>query len=494
MTEVSLGAAVPRRPGPVPVVSAPLPGPAAGRMVGLWRMIALVGSDAAALLLCGVGVCTLSTGAAPLSNARCASVAALIPLFLLAYGIGGLYPGFGVSAIQLIRTVARQTSLVFMAIIGSSLALPVEGDVPWTLLTLWWLAAMLVVPLMRRQVSLVAARSAWWRQPVILFGTPDRVDSILDSLSRARHLGYRPAALILVHPGLRRPRQTAAPDLPVIAEHEAIDMARRLGVGTVLLAGVPGAEQKAADLRPYFRHVILVNPLESLLIEPTAVRYLGRAIGIEYRNGLLLGYNRVLKRTVDIVLGILGMILFAPLAAAAALSVVLSSGGSWRHGQVRVGRSGAPFTMWKLRTMFQDAEERLHAHLASNVVARREWQSQFKLSRDPRIVPGIGRLLRRWSLDEYPQFWHVIRGEMSLVGPRPLPTYHLDAFPAEFRELRQHVRPGITGMWQVMSRGDGTAGAQESLDRYYIYNWSIWLDAFLLARTIQAVITGHGAR
>ena len=463
-------------------------------MVGLWRMLALVGSDATALLLCGAGVCALVTGAAPLSDARYRSVAALVPLFLLAYAIGGLYPGFGVSAIQLIRTVARQTSLVFIAIIGSSLALPVEGEVPWALFALWWLSAMLVVPLLRRQASLLASRSAWWREPVILFGNADRVDSLLDSLSRARHLGYRPAALIVVPAGLGRLRSAPARGLPVVAEHEAVEMAARLRVRTILLAGLPEAEQKAADLRPYFRHVILVNPLESLLIEPTAVRYLGRAIGIEYRNGLLLRHNRILKRTVDVALASLGLVLLAPVAAAAAIAVVVSSRGSWRHGQVRVGRSGAPFTMWKLRTMFEDAEERLNAHLAGDVAARREWQSQFKLSRDPRILPTIGRLLRRWSLDEYPQFWHVIRGEMSLVGPRPLPAYHLAAFGAEFRELRHHVRPGMTGMWQVMSRGDGTARAQEALDRYYIYNWSIWLDAFLLARTIQAVITGQGAR
>ena len=494
MTEVSLGAALPRQPGRVPVLSPPLPIPATGRMVGLWRMLALVGSDAAALLLCGVGVCTLLTGTAPVTHSGCGSIAALVPLFLLAYGVGGLYPGFGVSAIQLIRTVARQTSLVFMAIIGTSIALPMSGEVPWELFTLWWLSALAVVPLMRRQVSALAARSAWWREPVILFGNGDRVDSILGSLSRARHLGYRPVALVLVHPGFGAPLPAAAGELPVISEPGAVELARALRVRTILLAGVPNAEQKAADLRPYFRHVILVNPLESLLIEPTAVRYLGRAIGIEYRNGLLLGHNRILKRTVDIVLGVLGLIVLFPLAVAAALAVSLSSRGSWRHAQVRVGRSGAPFTMWKLRTMFEDADTRLTAHLAGDVVARREWQAQFKLSRDPRIVPGIGRLLRRWSLDEYPQFWHVIRGEMSLVGPRPLPSYHLDAFGAEFRELRHHVRPGMTGMWQVMSRGDGTPGAQEALDRYYIYNWSIWMDAFLLAKTIHAVLTGQGAR
>lgn len=493
MTETSLGTAAPRRLEPVPQVSPPVAIHATGRMVGLGRMIALVGSDAAALLLCIIGVSAVRAASAPLSPAQSRGLTALIPLFLIAYAIAGLYPGFGVSAIQLIRTVARQTSLVFLVIIGSTVVVPSGGEVPWRILVLWWLSALVVVPLMRRQVSALAARSSWWREPVILFGSSARIGGLLESLSRARHLGYRPVALIVVPPGLGG-RSSAPKGLPVISEPGAIELARSRRVRTILIAGVPDAEQKAADLRPYFRHVILVNPLESVLIEPTAVRHLGRGIGIEYRNGLLLGYNRVLKRTVDIVFGLAGLVLLFPVAAVAAVAIRLSSPGSWCHGQVRVGRAGSRFTMWKLRTMFANADEMLTAHLASDGSARREWQAGFKLARDPRVVPGVGRFLRRWSLDEYPQFWHVIRGDMSLVGPRPLPMYHLDAFSAEFRELRHHVRPGMTGMWQVMSRGDGAPGVQESLDRYYIYNWSIWLDAFLLARTLHAVITGHGAR
>jgi len=121
------------------------------------------------------------------------------------------------------------------------------------------------------------------------------------------------------------------------------------------------------------------------------------------------------------------------------------------------------------------------------------WSRYFKLRSDPRVIPVVGKLIRRLSFDELPQLWHVLTGRMSLVGPRPFPPYHLNSFPEEFRELRSSVTPGLTGLWQVSARSDGDLEVQEALDSYYIRNWSPWLDLHILVRTFRVVLLGRGA-
>jgi lipopolysaccharide/colanic/teichoic acid biosynthesis glycosyltransferase len=160
---------------------------------------------------------------------------------------------------------------------------------------------------------------------------------------------------------------------------------------------------------------------------------------------------------------------------------------------VREGFDGKPIAVWKLRTMYADGDRILESWFETHPEDRAHWLRHFKLRHDPRVLPVIGTLLRRTSLDELPQLWSVLRGEMSLVGPRPLPDYHLRQFTSEFRVLRTRVLPGLTGLWQVSARGDADLALHQELDTFYIRNWSPWLDLYILARTFSAVILARGA-
>lgn len=197
--------------------------------------------------------------------------------------------------------------------------------------------------------------------------------------------------------------------------------------------------------------------------------------------------QRVYKSGLDCVLGSILLFAALPILAAGAVAVRLSSPGPALFRQVRIGRDSRPFQMVKLRTMYGDAEHRrgeLLDHHNGNTV-------MFKMPQDPRITP-VGRVLRRFSIDELPQLWNVVRGDMSLVGPRP-PLLAETATYTFHDQQRLRVRPGMTGLWQVSGRADLDWGQTVALDLNYVDNWSVRMDLAILGRTFRAVFGGKGA-
>jgi len=201
----------------------------------------------------------------------------------------------------------------------------------------------------------------------------------------------------------------------------------------------------------------------------------------------------VVKRFLDVVSAAVLLALVAPLLLVAALAVRLSGPGPTLFRQVRVGRDGRPFEVLKLRTMHVGAEERLASLLARDPVAAAEFARFGCLRRDPRVAGAVGRVLRRWSLDELPQLWNVLRGDMSMVGPRPLPAMLVAMLDVEHQRVRATVRPGLTGPYQVYGRCGNDLGAMRELDLAYVAGRGIVRDLALLARTPWAVLSGDGA-
>jgi lipopolysaccharide/colanic/teichoic acid biosynthesis glycosyltransferase len=200
------------------------------------------------------------------------------------------------------------------------------------------------------------------------------------------------------------------------------------------------------------------------------------------------------KRIIDLLL--LAVLALPSLVVVATFATLtrLFRGGPALYKQTRIGYQGRLIEVWKLRTMEEGADEILAEHLEQCQEARQEWEQFFKLRKDPRIIPYLGSFLRRSSLDELPQLFNVWRGEMSFVGPRPLPHYHYQAFDPDFQALRQSVPPGLTGLWQISERSDGDMASHQRWDSRYIEQFSLLNDLKIIAQTPLVVLWCRGAR
>lgn len=206
----------------------------------------------------------------------------------------------------------------------------------------------------------------------------------------------------------------------------------------------------------------------------------------------LRSFSRVMtKRIFDLTFSLLVLSITWPLFILIAILIKMDSKGPVFYVQVRPGRHGRPIRIFKFRTMYMDAESRLLEILRKNPDARREWEEYRKLKRDPRIT-RVGRFLRKFSLDELPQFINVLRGEMSVVGPRPYQMEEVEKM-GKYREIILSVNPGITGLWQISGRSNLTFQEKLKIESWYVLNWNLWMDMFIIARTIPAVLSGRGA-
>ena len=187
----------------------------------------------------------------------------------------------------------------------------------------------------------------------------------------------------------------------------------------------------------------------------------------------------------------LGIIVISPLLLLLAVLVGIDNKGSVFFAHRRVGRNGKEFPCYKFQTMVSNADEVLVRHLSENAAARKEWESSFKLTNDPRVT-RLGAFLRKTSLDELPQVFNVLKGEMSLVGPRPIVRAEVEKYGENIREYYM-VRPGITGMWQTSGRSDTTYEERVAMDTWYVRNWSVWIDMKYLVKTFGAVLGKKGA-
>ncbi|MBU4524562.1 MAG: undecaprenyl-phosphate galactose phosphotransferase WbaP [Desulfomicrobium sp.] len=414
-------------------------------------------------------------------------------LYIVSNALVGLYPGILLSPPEELKKLSQSTSVIFLAMTGA-VFFSKQGELySRGIFLMAWLGALLVLPLFRSLLRRHAHAKDWWGHPVVILGAGKTGREVCKALAREHRLGLRPVAFFDDDPAKIG---THIHGVPVEGPlHSAGNLASeyRDAVAIVAMPGVLPArlveilEGPASE----FRRLILIPDLFGAASLWISAFDLGGILGLEVHQKLLDPRRQWLKRCMELGLIFVFLPIILLLSLAIAIWIKKDSTGPVLFCQKRIGLDGKDIVIWKFRTMVQEAGEVLEECLATDSDMRAEWDQNHKLTCDPRIT-RVGRILRKTSLDELPQLWNVLRGDLSLVGPRPIVWDEVVKYQGGFA-LYKKVKPGLTGLWQVSGRSDTTYAERVRLDAYYVRNWSIWFDIYILLKTPGEVFRCRGA-
>ena len=343
-------------------------------------------------------------------------------------------------------------------------------------------------------VGKILSKTGYLTIPILLVGAGKTAELVKRALDRMPITTYKIIGYVDDNPK----SSSIAKEYPCLGAFKDVEsVIIDTGVQTVLICA-PGLESKKLvslinRLQVLVKRVAFVPELFGLPTSNITARGMmeEQAVILRVQNNLARKSNRIFKRIIDIVATVCGGILILPILGIIAILIYLDSPGPIVFGHKRVGQGGKSFSCYKFRSMVPNAQEALEQYLKDNPAAREEWERDFKLKDDPRVT-RIGKFLRKTSLDELPQLWNVLVGDMSLVGPRPIVRDEIVKYGDYINDFYL-VPPGITGVWQVSGRSDTTYEERVLMDSWYVHNWSVWIDIVYLLKTVLAVVKSKGA-
>lgn len=415
-----------------------------------------------------------------------------IPFFILAFGLLHLYPGLSLAPAEELKRYTTASLMGHAVIILSLYIQRKQLDAYSVAFGLSWLGSVIGFPVARATARDMVKNAEWWGVPAIIFGAGTTGRMIADRMLNKPWMGYRPAAILDDDPELEGEYR----GIPIIADCDlGPAVAARCRSATAVVAMPTVSRERLAaivadDVRS-FKHYILIPDFFGMTSGWMTVRDLDGVLGLYTAQRLLGAWSRGVKRFFDLFLSIVGGLIISPFMLLIGILVKIDSPGPMFYGHHRLGKDGVPFKAWKFRSMVTDGDEVLAKLLASDPAAKAEWEASYKLKNDPRVT-RMGRFLRKTSLDELPQIWNVIRGEMSLVGPRPIIEDEIPKYGHHYK-LFSSVKPGMAGLWQVSGRSDTNYEERVALDIYYIQSWSLWMDLYILFKLPHEIFAGDGA-
>ncbi|MFN2216296.1 MAG: exopolysaccharide biosynthesis polyprenyl glycosylphosphotransferase [Anaerolineales bacterium] len=414
----------------------------------------------------------------------------IIPAIFLVFG---LYPGHGRIGLAEFQSTIISISLAYTITALVVFSLGFSQFFSRAVFIVSWLFSLVTILSFRLVVHNRGSLFSWWGKPAVIIGDYKDVEKIIKYLRSARRIGYKPFAAILISDNKKVEQINGIPVYELTKDN--LQQFRNINVKLAIYTNRAGNFESAIrehihTLNNIFPEIIFVLADSNMnLLSMTAIDLAGHPSLVVKYNLLIPAYQTI-KRIVDLTLCLLSLVITLPLFIVISIILWIDSPGPIFHIQERLGKYGKKFKLYKFRTMVVGAEEKLDEILRNDPASRIEYEEYHKLRNDPRLT-RVGRLLRRISFDEYPQIWNVIRGEMSWVGPRAYLPEELSMME-DYAETIHRVVPGLTGWWQVMGRHALTFKERLRLDEYYISNFSLLMDAYILLKTVFIVLSGQG--
>lgn len=420
------------------------------------------------------------------------SVTVSMALFM----ISRLYPGTGISPPQEIRMVTQYTLIAY--VLGWFGAFVLRQSLMHHRLHYMgsWVGSVILILILRWSIRIVSVYLGWWREPVIVIARGQKATNLVHYFRKRLRIGYWPVLAISDTEGIDQYIPLA--DEPIIHLEQietALPYIEQYRIRTALVSLSVLADMdnppEGISITQLTRNIIFISDLDWL----TGVTLLAHDFeglhGVEMRPNELSWVNLAIKSITDVILSSLTLLVLTPILVLIALLVKIDSRGPVFYRHERIGQHGRKFKVIKFRTMHVNSDQELLLFLQANPEARREWEENHKLKHDPRIT-HIGKFLRKFSLDELPQLFNILRGDISLVGARPIVEEEIHHFGEKYA-VYTRFKPGLTGLWQVSGRSNTSYAERIRYDSYYINNWSVWLDIYILLRTVWVIIRGEGA-
>ncbi len=397
------------------------------------------------------------------------------------------------------RELSKATSAATIAILSILSLTKTSENVSRLTIVFLWCFSLFFFPFFRFIGKKIFYKMGLWRDNVIIIGAGSAGKAIARGIAGNTHLGYNIIGFLDDDDRIGRQVEIAGSTYDVFGKiRHFTKFVNILNISTVIIAIPSLAVEKLAELtakiQKHTKNILLIPDIKGVSLTNTELHhfFLQQMFLLKINNNLKSPVNKFIKRSLELAISLIFMPLLLFVIGILGLLIVLDSPGPIFYRQPRRGRNGQPFTVYKFRSMYHDAMDRLENILTTDPSANLEWETYFKLKNDPRIT-RVGAFLRKTSLDELPQIFNVLSGDMSLVGPRPVINEEITKYYGEFSDYYHMVRPGITGLWQVSGRNNLDYSMRVRLDAWYVLNWSVWLDIMILFQTIRVVLNKEGA-